>query len=99
MYPGSLQEDACIAELAIASRYRRTLGTLLQGESADDGGSEEAIGGEVYAGHAYPINQVGETSRGVMVFDALRKRKRRVCNHYKNDPKSFRSLPRQPVTR
>lgn len=43
---------------------RRTFGTLLQGASADDGGSEEAIGSGLYAGHAYSINQVKKTSRG-----------------------------------
>ena len=37
---------------------RRTFGTLLQGASNDDGGSEEAMEGGLVAGHAYSINKV-----------------------------------------
>jgi hypothetical protein len=42
----------------------RTFGTLLQGASADDGGSEDPLGNGLYSGHAYSINQVKKTSTG-----------------------------------
>ncbi len=46
----------CITILCL----HRSKGTLLQGASWDDGGSEEPVAGGLYSGHAYSINQVVE---------------------------------------
>jgi len=55
---------SCCMLLRLKSLRGRTFGTLLQGASADDGGSEEPIGNGLHAGHAYSINQVRKTSEG-----------------------------------
>ena len=51
-------------KLCIKYCVRRTFGTLLQGASSDDGGSEEPLGNGLHSGHAYSINQVKKTSGG-----------------------------------
>ena len=51
-------------EQALRLLENRTFGTLLQGASSDNGGSEEPLGNGLHSGHAYSINQVRKTSTG-----------------------------------
>ena len=51
-------------EKAMTLLENRTFGTLLQGASSDNGGSEEPLGNGLHSGHAYSINQVKRTSTG-----------------------------------